>query len=134
VGVDLHFELLRRATPTVDLHDPGDGQESAAHDPVLHGAQVRHAEVLRTHDLIAIDLARGAVLLDGGRDIAGQVGVLLQGDGGLRIGKVKVHAVLKYHAHERQPVERGGADDIDPGGRVERNLHRPGVVTLHFLG
>jgi hypothetical protein len=72
----------------------------------------------RSRDLVAVDLADEARLLDLRNLTAGQVHVLLQTERGLRVREVVIDAVLERHPHEREAVEGGRADVVDAGRRV----------------
>ena len=134
VQADLDFEFLGRAAPGIDLDDARHRQQTALHDPILDGAQVGQTEVRRAGHLIAVDFADQARSLNRGHRIARQVDVLLQADRRLRQREIIVDAVIERHPHERQAVERGRADDIDPGRGGEPDLHRDRIVALHLLG
>ena len=62
IGVDV--ELFGRAAPTVDLNHARNRQQAPRDDLVLQGAQIGQAEMRRSDDLIAIDFADQAGLLD----------------------------------------------------------------------
>ena len=122
------------AAPAVDLHDAGNGRQAAQHDPVLHGAQIGQAEMRRPDHLVAIDLAHQARLLDLRHLVVRQRDVLLQAERRLGVGEIIVDAVFEGDADEGQAVEGGRADIVDARGRIEADLHRDGVIALHFLG
>src|SRR5580658_10453400 len=90
--------------------------------------------MLGTRDLVAIDLAGGAVLLNLGSLIAGQIDVLLNGYVGLSISEMVVNPILKHDSHEGQSVERSRANDVDARGGVESDLNGDSVIALHLLG
>ena len=127
-------ELLGRAAPGVDLHDSGNGKQAARDHPVLNGAQIRQPEIRRTFDLIAVDFAGQAGLLNLRRLIAGKRDVLLERDRRFLIGEIVVHAVFEGHAHEAQAIERSRAHIDDAGHRIERDLHRYRIIFFHLLG
>ena len=132
--IDVDVVLLGRAAPGVELHDAGNGQKPPLHHPVLDRAQIGQSEMRRTGHLIAVDFADQAGGLDLRRDVVRQADVLLQVDGGLGESEVVVDAIIERDANEREPVERGRADDVDAWRRGKANLDRDGVVALHLLG
>jgi hypothetical protein len=114
VEIGLDFEFLCGSAPAVDRNHTLDRRQAPQRDPVLHGAQVGEPEVLGADDLVTVDLADQARLLDLRHLVRGELHVLLQAELGLRVGEVVVDPVLEGHAHERQAVERGRADVVDP--------------------
>jgi hypothetical protein len=52
----------------------------------------------------------------------------------LRVGEVIVDAVFEGHAHKGQTVKGSRSDIVNAWSDVESDLHRYGVVTLHFFG
>ena len=132
--VHLDLEFLGGAAPTVDGGDAGNGQQPARHDPILNRAQIGDSEMLRTDHLVTIDFPGRAVRLDCGHQTARQADVLLHRDRCLGVGEVVVHPVFEDDANKGQSIERGRADDVDAGRRVETNLHGARVVTFHLLG
>ena len=90
--------------------------------------------MLRPDDLVTIDFPGRRCSAGWSGDASGQADVLLQRHGRLAVGEVVIHPIFEGHAHKRQAVERSGPDDIDAGRRVEPDLHRARVVTLHLLG
>src|SRR5580658_9017625 len=87
----------------------------------------------RTDDLVAIDFADQARLLDLRHLIGGQRHILLQTERRLRVGEVIIDAVLEGDAYERQSVERRGADIVYAGRRVQPDFHRGRIVFFHLL-
>ena len=132
--IDLDVVFLGGAAPGVDLHDAGHGKQAPLQYPVLDRAQVAQAEMRRTHQLVAVDFADEARSLNLRRDSAGKADVLLQIDRDLRQREIVIDVVLEYDADERQPEERGRANDVDAGRRREPHLDRDRVIALHLLG
>src|SRR4029077_5290686 len=132
VGIDV--ELLRRPTPGIDLHHTGDCQHTTGDDVILNRAQVGQSEMRRSDQLVAVDFADEARLLNG-RDLAAwQIDILLQADRGLRQREIEVDAIPEGDADEGQSVKRCRADVDDAGRRIKPDLHRDGIVFLHLLG
>src|SRR5208282_5668515 len=132
--IELDMEFLGGAAPGVDLHDAGNGQQPARDDPVLDGAQIGQAEMLRSGDFIAENFAGETGLLNLRNLGAGQIDVLLQADRRLGEGEMIIDAIFEGHADEAQAIERGRADIVDAGSRIEPDLHGNGIIFLHFLG
>jgi hypothetical protein len=99
IGFDL--ELLCGSAPTIHGDNPRNGQQTAADDPILDGAQIDHTEVLRTDDLVTENLSGGTILLNLGCLISGERDVLLQGRRGLAIGEVVIDAVFEKSRGQR---------------------------------
>ena len=118
----------------IDLHHAGNGQKTPGDDVVLQRPQIGQPEMRRADDLIAVDFADQAGLLNLGDLIAGQIDVLLQADRGLRERKIEIDAVFEGNADKRQAVKRRRADIDDAGRRIEPDLHRNRIVFLHLLG
>ncbi len=134
VQIDLDVIFLGGAAPGIHLHDARNGEEPALQDPILHGAEIGQAEIRRPDHLIAVDLADEAGALDLRRDVVRQADILLQIDRGLRQREIIIDIILEHDADERQPVERGRANDVDAGRGGEPDLDRDGEIALHFLG
>jgi hypothetical protein len=134
VEIDLDFIFLGGAAPGVDLDHARHGEQPALQHPVLDRAQVGQAEVRWADQLVAIDFANQARCLNLRGDAVGKIDVLLQAERGLREGEVIIDAVFERDSNERQAVERGGTDVVDAGRGRESDLHRNGVIALHFLG
>jgi hypothetical protein len=132
IGVDI--ELLGGAAPAIDLDHAGNGEQAAGDDVILQGAEIGQAEMRWPLDLVAVDLADQARLLDGRHQVARQGDVLLQADRGLGQREIVVDAVSEGDANKRQSVERGRADIDDARRRIEPDFHRNGIVFLHLLG
>jgi hypothetical protein len=134
VEIDLDFEFLSRAAPGIHLHDAGNGQQPALHDPILDGAEIGQAEMRRSCHLVAVDFADQARTLDRGNRTARQIDVLLQTDRRLLKREIIVDAVVESDSHKRQAVERRRADDVDAGRGGEPHLHGDGVVAFNLFG
>src|ERR1700722_1120175 len=102
--IRVDVELLGRAAPGIDLHHAGDGQETTRDNVILQGPQIGEAKVRRANDLVAVDFAHQAGLLNLGDLIARQVYVLLQADRRLREREVEVDPVFEGHPDKRQTV------------------------------
>jgi hypothetical protein len=133
VHVDIDVELLGRAAPAVHLDNARDREQTAQRNPVLDRTQIGQPEMRRPDDLVAIDFAGQARLLDARGLVVGERNVLLQAQRRLRIGEVIIDTVFESNPNKRQPIERGRADVVDPGCRIEADLHRDRVITLHFF-
>jgi len=132
--VDLDVVLLGRASPADHLGHARYGLQAALQYPILQGSQVGQPKVGRSFQLIAHHLADQAGRLNLRLDVVGQADVLLEGKCRLRVSKVVVDPVLEGHAHERQTVERRGADILHTGCRGQADFHWHRVVPLHFFG
>ena len=71
IGIDI--ELLGGATPGVDLHDAGNRQETTSDDVILQCPQIGQSKMRRTDELVAVDFANQAGLLNLGNLIARQL-------------------------------------------------------------